>query len=227
MKATLQQREKKNEKERELRRVYETLTGAATDIFRRMVVVADEKGRDLENIQPFINELNELRLFINDALDVLRRRYNSTIRGFSESWDRNMLKKNRDDKANVEIKTPFGLFNDVFELLLADFVAATVPLANEDGFQKFKHIGARMTKARRLARDFPRLTTNTQALAESVISYFEYKLNTFIYAGGTRASTLNLNYYTTRAENSKTSVEAWQNAAATLELVVKPLNTIV
>lgn len=227
MKATLQQREKKNEKERELRRVYETLTGAATDIFRRMVIIADEKGKDLEHIQPFINELNELRLFINDALDVLRRRYNSTIRGFSESWDRNVLKKNRDEKANVEIKTPFGLFNDVFEQLLVDFETAVVPGANEDGFQKFKHISARMTKGRRFARDFPRLTTNTQAVAESAIGYFEYKLNTLIYGGGTRASTLNLNHYTTRAENSKTSVAAWQTAAAALELVVKPLNTIV
>jgi hypothetical protein len=226
MKYTLQQREKKNEKERELRRVYETLTGAAADIFRRLVIIADEQGKDVENLQPLLTELNELRLFINDALDVLRRRYNCTIRGFGDNWDRSTLKKGRDEKQGVEIKTPFGLFNDVFEQIVVELDGFTPLSAQEDGYSKYKSLSLKIVKARKIARDFPRLTNNTQAVAEAALNHFDQKYNVMIYSGGLRKSQLNTTYYTDRAEKSKDTVEAWRNHAANLELVVKPINSI-
>jgi len=226
MKYTLQQREKKNEKERELRRVYETLTGAAADIFRRLVIIADEKGKDVENLQPLLTELNELRLFINDALDVLRRRYNCTIRGFGDNWDRSTLKKGRDDKPGIEIKTPFGLFNDVFELIVTDLENAVPCTATEDGYNKFKAVNLKIQKGRKIAREFPRLTNNTQATAEAALNHFEQKCNVLIYTGGIRNSTLNSRYYNDRAELSKGAIDTWRNHASSLELVVKPINSI-
>jgi hypothetical protein len=226
MKFTLQQREKKNEKERELRRVYETLTGAAADIFRRMVIVTEEKGKDIENIEPLITELNELRLFINAALDVLRRRYNCIIRGFGENWERSTLKKNRDEKNVVEIKTPFGSFNDILEEIISDFDKIVPITAEEDGYLKYKYLFNKIAKARKIARDFPTLTTNTQTLADAVLRYFDHKYNALIYNGGIRNSPRNVIYYTETADKCKYSIEAWRNHATSLELIVKPLNTI-
>jgi len=226
MKYTLQQREKKNEKERELRRVYETLTGAAADIFRRLVIVADEKGKEIENLEPLLTELNELRLFINDALDVLRRRYNCTIRGFGDNWDRSTLKKGRDEKAVVEIKTPFGIFNDIFEQINTEFDSIVPLTVTEDGYSKYRSINMKIQKARKIARDFPRLTNNTQVVAEQALLHFEHKYNIYLYTGGVRNSTLNARYYADRAEKSKDAIEGWRNHATTLELVVKPINTI-
>jgi len=226
MKYTLQQREKKNEKERELRRVYETLTGAAADIFRRLVIAADEKGKEVENLQPLLTELNELRLFINEALDVLRRRYNCTIRGFGENWDRTTLKKGRDEKSGVEIKTPFGTFNDVFELIVTDLENATPCVATDDGYIKFKYINLKIQKARKIARDFPRLTNNTQSIAEAALAHFDQKYNVLVYTGGLRNSALNSRYYNDRAELSKGTIDTWRNHAVALELVVKPINSI-
>lgn len=228
MKASLQQREKKNEKERELRRVYETLTGAAADVFRRLVVVGEEKGKEVENFQPLIRELNELRLFINEALDVLRRRYNCIIRGFGDNWDRVALKKTRDAAAAAsEIKTPFGIFNDLFMQIVAEMlVAPTEHKDGEDGYITFKSISAKITKAMKTAVNFPRLTNNTQSLAEAVITHLELRMKQYIYTGGVRNSPGNANYYKGKANNSAKSIENWKAHAATLELVVKPLNTI-
>jgi hypothetical protein len=226
MKNKLQVREKKNEKERELRRIYETLTGAAMDIFRRLVIVAEEKGKDVENFHPLIKELNELRLFINEALDVLRRRYNSTIRGFGDNWDRIVLKKNRDEKVEVDIKTPFGIFNDIFEQIYAEVSTAAPLEQNEDGYVKYKGLSAKITKASRAARDFPRITTNTQSLAEQAINHVEFRYKQVIYSGGIRNSPNNSNYYKTRADATHASVDTWRIHAKELELIVKPMNTI-
>ena len=226
VKATLQQREKKNEKERELRRVYETLTMAAAEIFRRMIAVADEKGNSPEILQPLIIELNELRLFINEALDVLRRRYNTAIRGFSENWERITLKKGRDEKPHIDIKTPFGIFNDAFENLIADINSQTKPDTNEDGYVKYKNLTAKSNKAQRFIRDFPRIHTNTVSLAEAVINNLDYRIKALTFSGGLRLSTPNTNYYNAKVETTSGSVEAWRTHAATLELIVKPLNTI-
>jgi hypothetical protein len=63
--STLIAREKKKEKDRELRRIYETLVGAASDVFRRSIQIADDKGKDESNFKPLLYELNELRKFIN------------------------------------------------------------------------------------------------------------------------------------------------------------------
>lgn len=229
MKAVLQQREKKNEKERELRRVYETLTGAAADVFRRLILVGEEKGKEVENFQPLIQELNELRLFINEALDVLRRRYSCIIRGFGDNWDRVALKKTRDGTAPVvaDIKTPYGLFNDIFEQIVADIaVAPTGNKDDEDGYVTFKALNIKITKAQRAAHQFPRLVNNTQQLAEAVINYFELRVRQYTYTGGVRNSPVNTNYYKGKADNIVKSVDNWRNHALTLELVVKPLNTI-
>jgi len=231
MKASLQQREKKNEKERELRRVYETLTGAAADVFRRLVLIGEEKGKEVENFQPLIKELTELRLFINEALDVLRRRYSCTIRGFGDNWDRVALKKTRDGApaaaAVAEIKTPYGVFNDLFEEIVGDF--AVVPTENkvgEDGFVTYKGLTAKITKMMRTAQQFPKLVNNTQSLAESVIGYFEFRVRQYTYTGGIRNAPHQMTYYKGKADNIVKSVDNWRNHALTLELIVKPLNTI-
>ena len=226
VKATLQQREKKNEKERELRRVYETLTMAAAEIFRRMIAVVDEKGNSPEVLQPLIIELNELRLFINEALDVLRRRYNTAIRGFSENWERITLKKGRDEKPHVDIKTPFGIFDDAFENLIADIHSQTSPDTNEDGYVKYKNLTTKSNKAQRFIRDFPRIHTNTVSLAEAVMNNLDYRIKALTFSGGLRLSSPNTNYYSAKVETTNGSIEAWRTHAKTLELIVKPLNTI-
>ena len=226
MKTTLQIREKKNEKERELRRVYETLTGAATDIFNRLVAIAEEKGKNLENFQPLINELNELRLFINDALDVLRRRYNCTIRGFSDNWDRIPLTKQRDTDGNI--KTPYGLFNDIIEQLIVDFDSVEAVADNEDSFQKYKYLSTKIMKASKIAtRELPLISANdTKRLAEMVIQYFDYKYKTLLYSGGSRKSTHNMNYYEGMVLRNSESLDNWIQRSKEIELIVKPLNTI-
>lgn len=228
MKMTLQNREKKNEKERELRRVYETLTGAATDIFRRLVLTAEEHGKtEPERFQPHIDELKELRTFINEALDVLRRRYNCIIRGFGENWDRIALKKQRDEKVECEIKTTYGLFNDLIKLIVAELEAAEKPTDTEDTAIKYKSITLKIGKAQKIINEFPRLTgDNTTRLAEFALSYCDNFYRYLYYSGGIRRAPNNSNYYKGRAENAKRYIDDWYEKVKTIDLIVKPANTI-
>ena len=226
MKTTLQQREKKNEKERELRRVYETLTGAAADIFRRMVVISEEKGRDFENFKPLINELNELRIFINDALDVLRRRYNCTIRGFGENWARTTLKKTKEPKAGTEIKTAYGIFNDIAEELIKYIETLELPKDNEDGLVLFKPLRSKVRKVQEIVRNFPNGNANTRKIAEGLTSYFESCYKYLIYSAGTNYKNIS-SYYKDRRDQTKNTIEIWKTHSSTIELVVeKPQNVI-
>ena len=230
MKGTLQQREKKNEKERELRRVYETLTGAAADIFRRLVQVSEEKGRDLENFKPLINELNELRLFINEALDVLRRRYNCTIRGFNESWERITLKKSIYSKTDDnEIKTVYGLYNDMVEQINNDLTVATIPKEGEDGYVLFKPITLKLKKAQKFEREFPRLTTDTTKLASFLTYFFDNWINVLARSGGIRFDRNSMLYYQRMKDARSESLNKWREHVKELELIVKKIkleNTI-
>jgi len=226
MKSTLQLREKKNEKERELRRIYETLTGAAADIFRRMLTTAETHGKDVEYFKPLINELNELRLFINDALDVLRRRYNCTIRGFGENWARTTLKKTKDAKPGNDIKTPFGEFNDFAEELLTYIEELSVPKPGEDGYLLFKPLKVKINKSINIVGRFPRVNSDTQKLAENLNIYFDNCYRYLIYSGGIHEKNIKT-YYQNKRDISKASVEAWRDHAKTIELIVeKAENTI-
>lgn len=223
MKSILQQREKKKEKEREIYRVYETLTGASADIFRRLLVVADEKGRNLENFKPFIKELNELRLFINDALDVLRRRYNCTLRGFGDNWTRTVLKKTKDTP--TDIKTPFGEYDCLVEELITYIDTLSEPKDGEDPYVLFKTLATKIRKVRNLASDFPRLDSDTRKFALALVEHFEHCYHYLINSGLTRQNASA--YYLKRKNDTKFTIDAWREHRKGIELVVeKPTNTI-
>ena len=252
IKSQLQTREKKNEKERELRRIYETLIAAATDIFRRLSMkekintveneesLIENTDKKLETFtkkykkesdtfqQLFINELselNELRLFINESLDILRKRYNCSIRGFDENWERISLKKQ--NQSEEEIKTPYGHFNELIVQIHDDFASIQPILNNENAQQKYKYIDLKIRKARKKADDLPQNSSNnTKTLAINVVMHFDYKYKAFIFSGGTGEHRGHAIFYTTRTNNTADHYDKWQQKIKEIDLVVKPLNTI-
>jgi hypothetical protein len=224
---TLIMREKKMEKDRELRRIYETLTGAATDIFRRIYDVAGEKGKSVENFMPLMNELDELRKFINEALDVLRRRYSATIHGFDTNWERLTLKKKRDGDVEVavEVKTIYGTFVD--ELEKYNKMTIEAPTAEENGAEKFRKHHVALRKMRRLINSFPDTgTRETQRCAQATIDFLEHTLNHVMFSSGTRADNWQRDYYKRLRDRNPGALETWKNHVEKIELVLKPVNEI-
>ena len=230
MMSTLIQREKRWEKERELRRVYETLTGAATDIFRRILAVREESAEmpTFEAFRPLVLELDELRKFINDALDVLRRRYNSTIHGFDSNWERLSLKKSRGgEETTTDIKTSYGLFQDD----LTAFQALVLPTIGDtdDGVLLMKPF---MTKIKRLARfitTFPAINTNTRRLAEHVVEWLEANIKVLQTTTGIRAERWTREYNERLRDRRRDALTLWAEHVKTLELVMTApaTNTII
>jgi len=311
MMGSLIAREKKTERDRELRRIYETLTGAAIDIFRRIIAVsdknreevdrlralektakdkvkllvsgnvcdgcgvdfastklllkhvmqvaddgfkehppeetavlaeaateavstehvadaADKQSRAAEYFTPLCNELDELRKFINDALDMLRRRYNSTIHGFDTNWERLSLKKKRDEPEpkTVEVKTIYGTFVDELNAYLA--LAIVPPEENETGRVKFKKHYSQLRKLHQLVNRFPDTgSRETQNLATRLVTQYEYLLNIVTYNSGVNRDVWQRDYYARLRDRNPDCIEKWNVHVSTLELTLKKAaNTI-
>ena len=221
MMSTLIQREKRWEKERELRRIYETLTGAAMDIFRRILDVKDKHVGPVtgpEPFQPLIRELNELRKFINEALDVLRRRYNSAIHGFDANWERLNLKKTRAGETVVEtaIKTSYGVFVDELTAFQA-LVMPTIGLT-DDGVAVMKPFLAKTRKMSRTAATFPQIAGPTRRYADNVIEYYEGTIKNLQYAAGTRADAGSRDYWARQRDRHNGALAVWTEHVKQLEL---------
>jgi hypothetical protein len=226
MMAVLQIREKKREKELETRRVYETFTGAAADIFRRMVAVSEERGRDPENFKPLLNELDQLRLFINDALDVLRRRYSCTLHGFDNNWERLTLKMNK-VKAGDESKTIYGLFANELTKFEAEFAGIKAPAVGEDSRAWARPWLAKVRKLERLVRTFPSDPV-TIRYANAALSFYENSIKALEYSEGTDKSDYYQRLYEQNRNTARTDFDKWKTHVLTLELTnVKPTNAIV
>jgi hypothetical protein len=301
MMTTLIAREKKLERDRELRRIYETLTAAAIDIFRRIIAVshnnkaeadalrkvaeeaykeaaiealkkveelkesfkdkkpkdeklaamfkaidaesqveanrlmaiadaAEKKIKDEENFAPLCGELDELRKFINEALDNLRRRYNSTIHGFDTNWERLSLKKKRDgeqcNSEEVEVKTIYGTFVEGLNVYVA--MPIEPPTDEENGRTKFKKHYLQIRKLTRLINSFPDTgVRETQNKATRLLAYYEYCLNIIAYGSGTGRDNWQRDYYTRLRDRYPDSITRWQEHLPTLELTLKKAaNTI-
>ena len=230
MMTTLIAREKKLERDRELRRIYETLTAAAIDIFRRIIGVSEEKGKDEANFMPILNELDELRKFINEALDNLRRRYNSTIHGFDTNWERLSLKKKRDGEQpseDVEVKTIYGTFVEGLNIYLA--MPIVPPTDEENGRTKFKKHYLQLRKLSRLINSFPDTgIRETQNRATRLVSHYEHCLNIVAYGSGTGRDNWQRDYYTRLRDRYPDSITKWAEHLPSLELTLKKAaNTII
>jgi hypothetical protein len=172
-------------------------------------------GRDLEGYKPYLNELNELRLFINDALDILRRRYTCTLRGFGSDWGRITLKKTK-DAVNTEIKTPYGVFNDAVEEFVLAFEQAAPLAQGENPHTVYKYIShTLLTKCRRALFNLPATGRTTITHSSNVEMYLNSCVEKLLYGRETRLT------------NYKIHLDSWRAHAKTLELVVEKLeNTI-
>ena len=225
MMSSLQAREKKREKELEIRRVYETLTGAATDIFRRMILTSEEKGQAEENFKPFLNELDQLRIFINEALDVLRRRYSCTLHGFDGNWERMALKMNR-PKAGDETKTIYGMFVEELTKFETEYSTIVVPTALENGSVWVKPWISKTRKLEQRVRSFPSDPTSIR-YANAAISFYENSIRALAYTTGTVVSAHHRTMYERSRERSRPDFMMWKTHVATLALTIeKPTNAI-
>jgi len=231
MKATLVSREKKNERDRELRRIYETLTAAAVDIFRRIILVSDEKGCDYINFKPLLSELEMLRLFINEAIDSLRRRYTMSIHGFDNNWDRLVLKKRRvaeNVEQETQVKTIYGKFVD--ELAKFNAMEIVAPTQLEDGRTKSRPYKVKLQILRRILNNFPNTgSATTSRLGSRLLDYHDNNINVMvIYTSGLRADDWSRQYYERLRDRCADSVEKWEEHVKTLELVfTNPTNDII
>jgi hypothetical protein len=235
MKSTLVIREQKYERDRELRRIYETLTVAAIDIFRKVVMIGKEnKERSYLHFKPVLSELEMLRNFINDAIDSLRRRYTATIRGFDKNWERlKLIKKhniNDIEKSEQEQqKTIYGKFVD--ELAKFKKMEIIVPKDYEDGKLKAKPFLSKLSRLRIILAKFPNSPIKeTATIAEKLITYYYHDINyRIIYTSGTRADPFHREYEKRcRDRHTKSPVEHWDEHVKTLELTFSnPINEII
>uniref|UniRef100_A0A6C0KZZ6 RING-type domain-containing protein n=1 Tax=viral metagenome TaxID=1070528 RepID=A0A6C0KZZ6_9ZZZZ len=225
MMGSLQTREKKREKELEIRRVYETLTGAATDIFRRMILTSEEKGQLEENFKPFLNELDQLRIFINEALDVLRRRYSCTLHGFDGNWERMALKMTK-TKAGDETKTIYGMFVEELAKFETEFSTIVVPTPLENGSVWVKPWISKTRKLEQRVRTFPSDPTSIR-YANSVVSFYENSVRAMAYTTGTVVSLHHRTMYERSRDRARPDFEKWKTHVTTLALTIeKPTNAI-
>ena len=225
MSAVLQMREKKREKEIETRRVYETLTGAATDIFRRILTVAEQKGPAEENFGTLLHELHQLRMFINDALDVLRRRYTCSLQGFDVNWNRLRLVGHRAGATVAEEKTVFGNFVDELTKFQAAYKDIGAPAAGQNTEEFVKPWFAKIRKLQRLIGSFPPGATVTSNLAGNVVGYYDASLK--VIQNSTEPQRFRKEAYERERMRMQRFLAEWTTHAATLELVVKkPANVI-
>ena len=228
MMALLQTRETQKEKQREIRRVYETLVGASTDIYNRIIHTGNEKGKAYENFTQFINELDELRKFINDALDVLRRRYNCTLHGFDESWNKLILKKNKAGVQRKEIKSIYGIFNDGLLEYQELVKSLPKPKAEENGNLINKPYLAKLTKLKRTVTLFPETPSIYKKTAENIIKHYTMSLNSNAHSEGIYKDPRTEIYYNRMKDSYEADVSIWKTHTETLELIMKmPENKII
>jgi len=228
MSTVLQMREKKREKEIETRRVYETLTGAATDIFRRIMTVAEQKGPAEENFSMLLHELNQLRKFINDALDVLRRRYSCSLQGFDVNWNRLRLVNHRAAAVEAEEKTVFGNFVDEltkFEEAFKTIKPIGAQVAEKDVIEFLKPWFAKIRKLQRLIGSFPPGAAATNNLAQFVVAYYDTSLK--VIQNASEAQRFRKEAFERERARYQPKLAEWATHVKTLELVVKkPANVI-
>lgn len=222
-------REKKKEKEREIRRVYETLGAAGADIFRRMIEAGNAEGvkREEATFKPLITELNELRKFINEALDSLRRRYTCALHGFDMNWDRLNLKKTA--APTTEVYTPYGKFDQALQTYVKQWTEAKAkPIANDEDPSKILAThGKELRLLHRLIRAFPTGNLTVTRAAQNIQQYYEDDYMAHIYSNGTNRMLLHMaTSYRGRLQRNAGAPEAWVAAAKTVELVMKEENTI-
>jgi hypothetical protein len=125
------------------------------------------------------------------------------------------------------MKTTYGLFDDLVKLILSDLEVAEKPGDTEDTAIKYRHIALKIKKAQKIIDEFPRLSgDNTTRIAETLLSYCDYYYRYLYFVGGIRKSTNNSNYYKGRADISKKYIDEWSEKIKTIDLIVKPANTI-
>jgi hypothetical protein len=81
MKVEIQKREKKREKERAIRRAMEVLVQAGVDLLRRLMAEID-----LTKKREIINEIDALRLYINELLAKINDRLKLSVPQYTSNW---------------------------------------------------------------------------------------------------------------------------------------------
>lgn len=81
LKVTIQQREKKREKERAIRRALEVLVQAGIDLVRRIMAEVD-----VVNKRKIIEEIDALRLYINELLTKVHERLKLSVGLYKSDW---------------------------------------------------------------------------------------------------------------------------------------------
>lgn len=81
LKVTIQQREKKREKERAMRRALEVLVQAGTDLLRRIMAETD-----LDKKKGIVDEIDALRIYINDLLAKVNERLKLSVQQYKSDW---------------------------------------------------------------------------------------------------------------------------------------------
>ncbi len=82
LKIEVQKREKRREKERAIRRAMEVLVQAGTDLLRRIMAETDIAKKRL-----IIDEINELRIYINELLEKIHDRLKLSVPQYSSNWN--------------------------------------------------------------------------------------------------------------------------------------------
>jgi uncharacterized protein YutE (UPF0331/DUF86 family) len=81
LKVAIQQREKKREKERAVRRALEVLVQGGTDLLRRIMA---EDG--VEKKKAILDEVDALRIYINELLAKVHERMKLSVQQFKSDW---------------------------------------------------------------------------------------------------------------------------------------------
>ena len=81
MKVEVQKREKRREKERAIRRAMEVLVQAGTDLMRRMMAETD-----LVKKRSIINEVDALRVYVNELLAKVNDRLKLSVPQYTSNW---------------------------------------------------------------------------------------------------------------------------------------------
>ena len=82
LKVEVQKREKRREKERAMRRAMEVLVQAGTDLLRRIMAESD-----LDKKRAILNEIDTLRLYINELLEKINERLKLSVPQYSSNWN--------------------------------------------------------------------------------------------------------------------------------------------
>ena len=81
LKVEVQKREKRREKERAMRRAMEVLVQAGTDLLRRIMAETD-----ISKKRAIINEIDSLRIYINELLEKINDRLKLSVPQYSSNW---------------------------------------------------------------------------------------------------------------------------------------------